>query len=502
MKNKKWNAFFLTLLIFAMLAGMFYLPRTSIYGNDLRRVNIMSDIQARNKEGKIIAEVKADSIDGYVEQKVDSAAIQVKQVAYVDSVPAGMVAIEDFADTADINREMDYFYAALNKAKQRNVNIAYFGDSYIEGDILTMDLRAMLQKRYGGKGAGFVEIGCVSADFRRTVATKRSGWHTYHANERGRGFNATSQGIAGSYFIPYDSAYFELTCQKSNYPALLDSADVATVFFTPSSGLNIHCTANRDKAETLYSNGEAQMAQTYDETIAVLDSDSTVSYKTVTRTVMPEQKGAGNIIARSLAKRMHRFAMTVKGGTGSRFYGVAMDGHHGISLDNFSMRGSGGQHLGKIPQETLRNFATLRPYDLIIIHFGLNVANAKQKDYGTYARQMGEVIDHLKSAFPQASILVVSMADRDMRGADGEMHTMDGVRELISYERKMASDRRVAFWNLYEAMGGDGSVARMTEKKQANLDYTHINFAGGHHIASLLYDVLMNGKTNYDNRTQ
>ena len=94
------------------------------------------------------------------------------------------------------------------------------------------------------------------------------------------------------------------------------------------------------------------------------------------------------------------------------------------------------------------------------------------------------------------------MADRDMRGADGEMHTMDGVRELISYERKMASDRRVAFWNLYEAMGGDGSVARMTEKKQANLDYTHINFAGGHHIASLLYDVLMNGKTNYDNRTQ
>ena len=103
MKNKKWNAFFLTLLIFAMLAGMFYLPRTSIYGNDLRRVNIMSDIQARNKEGKIIAEVKADSIDGYVEQKVDSAAIQVKQVAYVDSVPAGMVAIEDFADTAGIN---------------------------------------------------------------------------------------------------------------------------------------------------------------------------------------------------------------------------------------------------------------------------------------------------------------------------------------------------------------------------------------------------------------
>lgn len=502
MKNRKWNTFFLTLIVFSMLTAMFYLPRTTINGTDLRRVNIMSDIQQRNKEGKVIAEVRADSIEGFVEQKIDSAAIEVKKVVYVDSVPDGMVAIEDFADTAGIHREMDHFYSALNEASHRNVNIAYFGDSYIEGDILTMDLRAMLQKRYGGKGAGFIEINCVSADFRRTVSTKRHGWRSYHANERGKGFNATSQGIAGSYFIPYDSASFEVTCQKSNYPALLDSADVATVFFTPGAGLNIRCTANRDKAETLFTNGEAQQTPTYEETVEVVDSDSTVSYKTVTHAILPEQQGAGNIMSRTLSKRMHSLTMTVKGGAGSRFYGVALDGHHGIVLDNFSMRGSGGQHLGKIPQATLRSFASLRPYDLIIIHFGLNVASAKQKDYGTYARQMGEVINHLKAAHPKASILVVSMSDRDMRGPDGELHTMDGVRELISYERKMASDHRVAFWNLYEAMGGDGSIARMTEKKQANLDYTHINFVGGRHIAGLLFDVLMNGKTNYDNRTQ
>ena len=191
MKNRKWNTFFLTLIVFSMLTAMFYLPRTTINGTDLRRVNIMSDIQQRNKEGKVIAEVRADSIEGFVEQKIDSAAIEVKKVVYVDSVPDGMVAIEDFADTAGIHREMDHFYSALNEASHRNVNIAYFGDSYIEGDILTMDLRAMLQKRYGGKGAGFIEINCVSADFRRTVSTKRHGSRSYHANERGKGFNAT-----------------------------------------------------------------------------------------------------------------------------------------------------------------------------------------------------------------------------------------------------------------------------------------------------------------------
>ena len=144
----------------------------------------------------------------------------------------------------------------------------------------------------------------------------------------------------------------------------------------------------------------------------------------------------------------------------------------------------------------------MRPYDLIILHFGLNVASEKQKDYSAYVKQLGKVVEHLKAAYPHASILIVSMGDRDARGADGQMHTMGGVKEMVSYERKMASDHRVAFWNLYEAMGGDGSLARMTAKKQANLDYTHINFAGGRYLAGLLFDVLMNGKTNYDQRTR
>ena len=229
---------------------------------------------------------------------------------------------------------------------------------------------------------------------------------------------------------------------------------------------------------------------------------STISYKTVTRTVETEQQGAGNVVAKSVNGKINRFNMTVTGGHGSRFYGVALDGHNGVAVDNFSLRGSGGQHLGGIPVETLRSFASVRPYDLIVIHYGLNVANEKQKDYGGYTGQLGKVIDLMKQAYPHASILVVSMGDRDKRGSDGQMHTMGGVKEMVSYERKMASDHHVAFWNLYEAMGGDGSLAKMTEKKQANLDYTHINFAGGRHLAELLFDVLMNGKTNYDNRVR
>lgn len=503
MKNNLCKTFLLTLLVLGSLFALFYIPRMNLAGTDLRRVNILSDVQRRSADGKILAEVIADSLEGFVEQGIDSTAIKVKELAYVDSIPDGMIAIEDFADADGVNREMDRFYSALKESHNRPVRIAYYGDSYIEGDILTMDLRAMLQGKFGGRGVGFVEINCVSADFRRSVNSKRTGWRDFHANEKGRGFNNALQGTAGSYFIPYGTATYELRGQKNAYANLLDTAEVATVFFTPCNGLNISYAFNGGESATLFSSGSSSVDDEpqYIEEIDTTIKDSVVYRRRAIHSDQPQQD-AGNVMAKSVSGRIGKFNMTVTGGSGSRFYGVALDGQRGIVVDNFSMRGSGGQHIEKIPQETLRSFAALRPYDLIILHFGLNVAAPKQKDYSAYTAKMGNVIEHLKEAYPDASILVVSMGDRDSKGPDGMMHTMGGVKELISYERKMASDHHVAFWNLYEAMGGDGSLAVMKENKQANLDYTHINFAGGRHLAKLLFDVLINGKENYDKRKE
>lgn len=499
-KNRVWQSFFLALIVISGLMTLFYLPRTYWGDMELRRVNILADIQRRDEGGNILAEIVADSIDGYVEEKIDSAAVAVQSLAYTDSVPEGMVAIEDFADVEGLHREMDYFYAALDEAHERPVRIAYFGDSYIEGDIITMDLRARLQQKYGGHGVGFVEIACVSSDFRRSVITKREGWTAFHANEKGQGFSPDAQGLAGSYFIPGDSATFEIRGTKKYYSGLLDSAEVATVFFSPGDTLNIHYSLNGQESQLFFSQAVSREPETCEELIEIIDSDSVAICDTIVRAILPEQEYAPKVLAQTVKGSIGRFGMVVEGGSDSRFYGVAFDASRGISLDNFSLRGSGGQHIGKIPLGTLQDFSRVRSYDLIVLHYGLNVANENQKNYASYASQMKKVIKHLKTAFPHTSILVVSVADRDAKGPDGQMHTMDGVRELLSYERKMASDSKVAFWNLYQAMGGDGSIAKMVEKEQANLDYTHINFAGGRHLAGLLFEVLMQGKENYDSR--
>ena len=48
-----------------------------------------------------------------------------------------------------------------------------------------------------------------------------------------------------------------------------------------------------------------------------------------------------------------------------------------IVLDNFSMRGSSGKTLAKLPEGMLKQFAKIRPYDLIVFQFGVNAIDAE-----------------------------------------------------------------------------------------------------------------------------
>lgn len=511
MNKNIWKPFITTTIVIGVLLAMFWLPRIKVGDKELRRINILSDIERRDSEGNILAEVKADEAQGIEVAKFDSSAVKVKKPVYVDSIPEGMTGIEDFADNENGDREMDKFYAALSEVKERPVRIAYYGDSYIEGDILTEDLRDLLQTKFGGNGVGFVDIYTVTSGFRKTVWTKAKGWNDHNANDpKGKQFNKSLQGISGRYFIPQSSASLEM--KGSKYGTHLDTMQTATVFFTPGNGLQLATSINGEELKTVYANGG--MLETHDEVRYVTENvikgggvDSlgnaipadTVKVTHEIHNDVAEQSTSG-LVSKTFRGRIGRFSLQAKNGNASRFYGVALEGNNGIVLDNFSMRASNGWFIGDIPQKTLADFAKKRPYDLIIVHFGLNVANSKQKDYSGYTKRMATSIAHLKAQFPHASILVIGVGDREEKDIDGNLHTMPGVRELISYQRKMAADNKVAFWNLYEAMGGDGSISLMVTHKQANLDYTHINFAGGKKLARILYDVLLNGKDNYDKR--
>lgn len=444
----------LVLTVFVALLALHWLPAITIDGYTMRRVDLLSEVRYPKQQP-----LKADS---------DTIPLPpVIKPAFLDTCRTGMTCIEDYSDSTF--RGMRPFYEALNRLssgdeEDRQVRIAVFGDSFIEADIFTADLREMLQKRFGGCGVGFVAITSATNGFRPTVRHTFGGWES-HAVTDSMGFDKKLQGISGHYFIPRRGAFVELRGQKK-YASLLDTCQRSTIFYLSKDSLSLTASVNK---------GDAQL-------FSVLPS--------------------AHLQTREVEGSIGSVRWSAGEADSTRFYGVAMDGKQGIVLDNFSLRGSTGLSLRDIPQRMLKEFNRVRPYDLIVLEYGLNVATERGRNYDKYQKGLLTAIEHLKNCFPQAGVLLLSVGDRDYKDDEGELRTMPGVKNLVRYQQHTAALSGIAFWSMFEAMGGEESMATLVHAKpaMANLDYTHINFRGGRFLAGLLYETLIYGKEQYDRR--
>ncbi len=357
---------------------------------------------------------------------------------WTDSCPPDKVCIEDYA--IDYTANMGRFYEALNSRDSlgRPVRIAYFGDSYIEGDIMTGDLREMLQTHYGGCGVGFVDIATPLVALRPTLRHSYGGWASHCVLDT-TPYTRSRLGISGRYAVSGGGAYVSL--RGTDRYEHLDTFEVASLY---------------------------------------LAADTAVE-----------------VLTRSGRMGSVRFDVE----PGRVCYGMAAEGRSGITVDNLSLRGGSGLNLLAITERHLEQFAAVRPYDLIVLQYGLNVALPRKTNYESYVRQMTTVIDKLKKTNPQAAILIVGVGDRENK-IRGKLQTLPGVKALIGYQNNMAADNHVAFWNLYNAMGGEGSIVAMANAKPAEAarDYIHINYRGGRRIATLLFDAIVFGHKEYERR--
>lgn len=452
MKNRVAATFLLTLLVVVGLGLLHWLPRIELAGKQLRRIDLLADL--RPDEVPVLPDSDTTVLPKLVKP------------AFVDTCKAGMVCIEDFSDST--MRGMKAFYEALinRNSLGRPVRIAYFGDSFIEADIMTGDLRTLLQQKFGGSGVGYVPVASTLSGYRPTVVHSFSGWSS-HAVTDSVFFDRKRQDISNHYFIPQAGAFVTLRGKRNGNRS--DSCNISTIYFLSSDSIRLLASINGNEARHFALGGDS---------------------------LMQSASVAGNI--KSVCWKVECLDSV----STATFYAATMDPASGIVLDNFSTRGSSGQQLLHIPSAVLQRYSELRTYDLIVLQYGLNVASEQGVNYAYYQEGMVKVVNYLKKEFPQASILIVGVGDRDYRTENGELRTMPGVKNLIRFQKALAAETHVAFWNLFEAMGGEGSMAGLVhqEPSLANYDYTHINFRGGKYIANLLFETLVYGKEQYEKR--
>lgn len=482
-KNYLSRVVWIVLAAMVALLCLFWLPDISVGNWSMRKVDMLADIRndsvLSNLANSDSLVAKVVSNDSLLQDKINADAPLVLDGSYLtrdkdgnlvtveDSIinaraemtasRDGVTSIVDMSNGASCG--MSSFYRALSQAQGRPVRIAVLGDSFIEGDIMTSMLRELLQQRFGGRGTGYLPVTSITANFRCTVKQTFGGWTQHKAVDKS-GFADTYNNLSGNYFMASQGAWVNMEGRGSRY-AHSASCSSSSFYFVGGTGSNY---------VTAVVNGT-------DTTHFSLNTSALVGHATV----------HGDIKS---------VRWSVSNPEGVVFLGASMDSETGVIVDNFAMRSARGNHLSKIPASMMTAFNQARHYDLVIIMYGLNVAGHNNSAYTAYCNTISSAVNNIKANMPGTSVLVVGCSDREERTANG-WRTMPGVLGLIQAQKRVAINTGVAFWDLYSAMGGEGSIVSMVSRGEANNDYTHINFKGGDRIARLLYDALMLG---YENR--
>ena len=177
----------------------------------------------------------------------------------------------------------------------------------------------------------------------------------------------------------------------------------------------------------------------------------------------------------------------------NNLFGVSLEAPQGVVVDNFSFRGISGNEFSKMDSSFLASIAKNHSYDLIIMQYGVNLfVKPTDENFNWYYKPFTRAITKLKASFPNTNILIISSADRAYK-YDKEYETALGMPNLIALQQKAAYETGSAFYNTFESMGGNGSIAKWvdTTPALAYKDYMHPNNRGSEIIGKSIFDAIM-----------
>lgn len=475
--HRTWLA---TAALIAVLVAVSFIPPQEVLGIKLRRANILSDLMdfddaarsgGSSSEPQLFDEEEFHiDLEAVVEQIEADALPSEAPTCYEwiltqDTLPwrtarpddtrhvaAPTVAIEDFSDSGRIAAFCDTLLTA-----RRPVRIAFLGDSFVEGDILTADLREALQQRYGnrpGGGAGFAPMASPLTGFRRTVKTQAKGWTAYNIMQRKSAPERLRSNFYVSGWVCQPSAGASTRWESTDYRRHLDSCTTARVFFLSPNASGIEVTLNDSLHRTFAVEGGAAVRQV--------------------------------VVS---APHIRSLTFKVLSGTeGFIGYGALFEGR-GVVVDNYSVRSNNGQAMFWTNPSVNAQINAMLGYDLVILQYGLNIMQAGVTNYTAYASQIEKMVAFVRQCFPGAAVLVLGVSDRSVK-TDRGFEPMDAIPHMLAYQRQAAERSGAAFWPVCDAMRAQGGMEEFVRRGWAGKDFTHINYAGGQRVAWALVDAL------------
>ena len=387
--------------------------------------------------------------------------------------------IPDFTkiDTSKIQRinypiDKDAFLHLLKtNLTSGQCRIIHYGDSQIEGDRISAYLRNRLQGSYGGYGPGFIPIKQVYHQVSADVAASDN-WGRYaYFDPTQEKFEHKKYGAYSSFsrFTPY----YDLA--KDNISLDTLKLSKATIYVGISDKSYTRC---RTFTNIGLHYGNAQTKTS----IKVYEDGTLIKSDTL------KADGTYHNYNINLSSTPGSLKIELESKLSPDFYGITLDGNEGISLDNVAMRGSSGTIFAGSNNSNFQSMLnTLNPKVIIMQYGGNSLPYLKDSlEVQEYANYLKNHIRWVKRKTKDANFIFIGPSDMTTT-ENGQLMTYKLLPYLNEQLQAMCTSNGIAYWSMYDAMGGKGSMIHWVDQKLAASDYTHFSGKGTRIISELFF---------------
>lgn len=355
----------------------------------------------------------------------------------------------------------DRLFAKMEQARRNKevIRVLHYGDSQIEMDRISCNLRSFFQSTFGGGGPGMVPVIQTIPSF--AVSQYASGALTLYASY---GEGARTRGNYGLMCKCYrlgGGATFTANASrhKDTDPRVKKFSNITLLYNDHTGNFSATLSDRRGYKESV-ENGLTGVHTCH----WLLDSAAT--------SVQISMQGSADL------------------------YGIMLDDGYGVAVDNIPLRGSSGDQFTLITDTLLRTSYKQANVGLIILQFGGNSVPViyNEKSLNNYCTSIERQIRRVRQCCAGATILFIGPSDMSTRRG-GVMQTYPMLPQLIDSLRTIALRNNAAYWDIYEVMGGHNSMIAWVNNGLAGPDYVHFTPAGARRVGKIL---AQNFATMYD----